>query len=109
MISLSEMANAAAQFVEGLLPGEFMQPPRPRFKRTEPTPYSGRAKFRQRVKPGDGLDCFEEKDCSGLLVVQLPKEAWRVTPETAGHVVAAQIGNTTRRKESSILGRVRWG
>lgn len=80
-----------------------------RFKRTEPTPYVGRAKFRVRVKPGDGLDCFEERDCKGEMVVQLPPRVWKVAPEIAGHVIASQIGNASQRRESSVLKRVTWG
>lgn len=81
-----------------------------RFKRTDPTPYIGRAKFRVRVKLGEGLDCFEDQTIgTNTMVVQLPPRVWKVAPEIAGHVIASQIGNASRRNESSVLKRVTWG
>lgn len=109
---LNDFSNAAAQALEpfiGHLFGEI--PPvieRKTYKRTEPTPYTGRAKFRFRVKPGDGPECFEERSIfPNELVVQLPHATWKVSGEVAGHVMASQIGNATKRRDGFL--RPKWG
>ena len=104
--------SALAQCLPDWLVGSFAIPelcgPRPGFRRTEATPYTGRAKFRQRVKPGDGPDCFEDRALTASdLVVQLPAQVWKVAPETAGHVMASQIGNASRRRDGFV--KPKWG
>lgn len=106
---LPDLSGALPEWLMGPFAGDGLIFPPPRtYQRTEPTPYRGRAKFRYRVKPGDGPECFEERAVSASeLVVQLPPQAWKVSAETAGHVIASQIGQASRRQSGVI--KPKWG